>query len=109
MIVKENILEIGYIEYDNSGLKHHIPRNSEIIYNMFSSIYENREKFFDNTVVKRFVNSDKKIYLEIIEKPGFNPIYTINAFQDKNCIYVGAYMTVELLNLLTIDYYVKKC
>lgn len=109
MLGEKDILKEGYVEFDNSSLKPHIPRSSNIVYDMFSSTYTSKETFFSNTVVKRFVNSDKRIYLEVINKPGFNSIYTIHAFQDKNCIYIGAYMTAELLNLLTIDYYIKKC
>jgi hypothetical protein len=107
-MTKEEILDKGFIEDFNSMLKDNIPRSSDIVYQMFSSIYEDKENFYSNVIVERYNKIQGNIYLEKIIKPGYLDIYTVHQWQDKNCIYIAPYINDKLLEFFKFGCYIKR-
>lgn len=107
-MTKKEILDKGFTEDLGSMLKPNIPRSSNIIYQMFSSLYEDKENFYSNVIVERYNKIQGNIYLEKIIKPRYLDIYTVHQWQDKNCIYIGPYINDELLEFFKFGCYVDK-
>lgn len=107
-MTKEEILSTGYIEDYSVPLKSNIPRASNIIYEMFNTIYKSDKDFYSDTVVERYNKIEGNIYLEKIIKPGCKPIYAFHEWQDKNCIYIAPYINKEILEVFKWGYYGEK-
>ena len=107
-MTKEEILNKGFKEDFKTILKPNIPRSSDIIYQMFGALYEDKENFYSNVIVERYTKIQGNIYLEKIIKPCYVDIYTVHQWQDKNCIYIAPYINEELLQFLKFGCYVRQ-